>query len=273
MEDLKAIIRKTINQYIEKRNKVLIDNGINENTYNNRLLLYEGLITSLNLDKMLPLLKRQGFDNAEYADKNFKGSTCIRVIANEENISKLEQICRITGWQIAIMKKNTNSDYTVILTRKFGDDADELVYQQYNGLLFHLTPAYKTKSILAKGITPRSKSKVEKHKDRVYLSLTNEYLSSLAKEMIQFNDWSKEDIRKGEFKFSIIVVMLNKLDKENDIYPKFFVDPMSPNSVYTHDNIIPKTFVSVEKLIVKTIDNNLPQNQRFNPNNLKVIQL
>lgn len=269
---LKTIIAKTIDEYVEKRRKILIDNGINENTYNNRLLLYEGLITSLNTDNMLPLLKRHGFNNVEYADKGFKGSICIRVITSENNIPKLEQICRITGWQIAITRKNTNSDYKFILTRKFGDDADELVYEQCNGLLFHLTPYYKTKPILAKGITPKSNSKMEQHKDRVYLSLSEKYLSSLAKEMVEFNDWPKEDIEKGEFKFSIFVVMLNHLDKEHDIFPKFFIDPMAPNSVYTHNNITPNTFVGIEKLAVKTIDNTLPKNLRLNPNNLIIVK-
>ena len=272
MDNLKNIIIQTIDEYIEKRRRVLIDNGINENTYNNRLLLYEGLITSLNVEKMLPLLKRKGFDNAEYVDKGFQGSTCIRVITSEDNISKLEQICRITGWQIAITRKSINNDYKIILTRKFGDDADELVYEECNGLLFHLTPYYKTKPILAKGITPKANSKMEQHKERVYFSLSEKYLSSLAKEMVQFNNWSKDEIENGEFKFSIFVVMLNKLDKENDIFPKFFIDPMAPNSVYTHDNIIPNTFVKVKKLTVKTIDNTLPKNIRFNPNNLKIVQ-
>lgn len=249
MTEIKTLIEDNINKILEERKKILEKYKLNESTYINRIILYEGLLFSATPQKFLNILKRYGFENVEFCDKGIDGGLCVMSKVNKNQFSILNQICNVCGWKIAMQFKR-DGDYRCIFMRKFGDDADNLVYNDCQGLLFHITPLTKLAKIKTQGLTPKAYNKNENHEDRIYLTYDRNYAVTLAKQLIQYNKWDRKSIQNNEYPFGIVVIMLNRLNNDHDVKPKFFIDPNSPNSVYTHNNIPPKAIVTIEKIKV-----------------------
>lgn len=262
--NLSKFVHEKLQQKLKEQEQLLKEFNINSATHANRILLYEGLLISANPEQFVRILKKKGL-NAEISDQNRIDSIHVLIHKDEGfNSSTLKQLCTVCGWQIAV-----ESDNQIVCSRKFGDDADDIVYNQNNGLLAHIAPTQSFSKIRTKGLTPRHQNKNENHGDRVYCLTNMGAVYELAYSFIPHYMWTQDQIDNNTFKFVMLILDLSKLDKEKSVIPKFFIDPKARYSVYTHNNVPPQCIVNAIEITMQLFQS---YSERFNKDNVKITE-
>ena len=212
--------------------------NINEETYNNRVLLYEGLIKSCSADELVNILHKYGFKTAQVSNKLGLKEEVVTINDIEEIDSlQLKTILKICGWQFGQTGKNAITKKPIyILTQKFGNDVDDLVYKKCKGSIIHISPKIYDKKIMKNGLIPKSFNKIEKYEDRVYCLTNAIEVEPLAIQMLPHIKPTSKERNNDIYEISVWLVDLNKLGG-HEVVPKFFADPIAKNSVYTKNNI------------------------------------
>ena len=109
-------------------------------------------------------------------------------------------------------------------------------------ILYHLSSAYNTESILKKGLIPRSYEKMTQYPDRVYVLLSIDRIKDLIYGMIE-NEFPLYDIYAGNIKapqFAGIDKFVNLFEIDTSKLRKgikFFKDPDMPTGAWTYTHI------------------------------------
>jgi hypothetical protein len=146
---------------------------------------------------------------------------------------------------ISGMKKITQYDENYLLNNKKYINIVEIIYESKFDLevkipnkLYHLSIQEFKNKIFKNGIIPKSKSKLSKHLDRIYVTDNIEYCKLLIPKMIFHYELSKTQKSKINTKWVIYQIDTNDLDI------KLYKDPNYENGYYVIDNI-PKDNIKI----------------------------
>ena len=126
---------------------------------------------------------------------------------------------------------------------------DKEVKDIKQNLLIHLIPDIYWKHVKLKGLTPKTKSKISTHPERIYFllpPLSNDDLEEIA---ITLYNTASQGEKKYIEKYYVLYIDINEL-KDNT---KFYEDPnffMGSGAVWTYKNIPPKYIELGEEIIV-----------------------
>jgi len=237
---------KNYSKFIELSNKIIISNFNNE-------LLTEGLIRSVDYDFLIKKLKDLFYKYGK-SIRIYENVTPIlmKIVKNSFNKKLYDEflsLLRICGYSISYHYYDFDNSPIIgepSVVDIFSDNYEYMYLnlikkfdiENYGGVpeyLYHVTDKKNVEKILEIGLVPRSKNKIEKHPDRIYLTDSLEGANDF-KEMIQFR-----------FSDNIVILKINsKLLKSIKLYydPTFFENEKSfeeseYKAFYTYDNITP----------------------------------
>lgn len=187
-------------------------------------LLYEGLILSYDIDILSDRLKSIGVDILNINKQNY--TTRIYATIPPDKQQQTQQLLIQCGWY----NISPSSDIATIVP-KFGELANDYVYETNKGILYHVTPKYYSDKVMAQGLVPKSKHKIDRSQDLVHLLTDKNECISLS-----YSLSSTTSIHPREY--SLFKIDLNKLHKDH-LKPLFYFDPQYTNGVVTLENIPP----------------------------------
>ena len=227
--------------------------------------IYEGLIKTVDIDKATEIITKQfgnlpgidivnsdkeikvGFE-PQYVDD--KISRYINYQSYDQNISKLLQLANNLGYFPSVfayekynkteVEKYSNSKLRQIMDEiepdflvfNFEKKYDEVV--EAPKFVYHITDEKYLNKIKSIGLTPKTKSKLASHPERIYVALDKEDALGLWKRMKMFIP--KE---KG------ILLTINT----EGLTDTFYNDPNFQNrGVYTYNNVPPQNIINIEPI-------------------------
>lgn len=222
-------------------------------------LLYEGLITSYPINKIIKHLNHKGYKIYSYdKDMNiFK----VLIYHNSENdlkrqLTKLSQSATVFGWVISkyasgIIYEPTLQSYLLAidnLSINYTYLTFEAIYdielKQIPNNLYHLTPKENGDKILKYGLTPKYQEKREYHPDRIYFF--DKYDENM---LIQLATQLKNADKNSKYK-SGIYYLLNISNPQHKIPGlRLFKDPhYLDKGVYTLQAIDPTIIKKLKEI-------------------------
>ncbi|MCQ2190654.1 MAG: hypothetical protein MJY63_03310 [Paludibacteraceae bacterium] len=187
-------------------------------------ILYEGLIKSYEYEILCDRIVELGGEIINIDNSN----TTLRIYTNIPSNSEddFQHLLLQCGWYVL----SQIGDITIV-TPKFGTDANDLVYNQYNGILYHTTPICNEISILGQGLIPKSGKKIDNSQDLVHFFFSKEDCFAMAPSLCSSN-------KPQQKRYTLFKIDLSKLYKGN-VKPNFFHDPQHPDGIVTKENIPP----------------------------------
>ena len=191
----------------------------------------EGLIMTHSVDKVTYRLQTYGQDKYQVFSKD-SGVVVVRFKTFDRNIDVLVKYMNNMGYYLSAYLKNGN-----LLKNYVGDDYEglrfepkfDLEYDFHERYMYHVTDESNLAKILKIGLTPRTKTKVTNHPERIYLALSEESLEEIEEMFVDFSFMSNP-IRL-------------KIDTSG-LYNKYLIDTQFVGGVYTLHNI-PPTHIEV----------------------------
>ena len=108
--------------------------------------------------------------------------------------------------------------------------------------LYHLSIKEYQSKILKSGLSPKEKSKLTNHPDRIYLCANIDDCKSLINKMRIHHemerDYNMYSLSKRKWKMDISPVIF-EIDNSNDFIKNLYRDPNYSNGYFTIDNISP----------------------------------
>jgi len=214
------------------------------------LLINEGLIKSVSTNTILNMLTKLFNDDVKIKfDENN-----ITITDNNQQIKKVADkffnLLNVAGWYINYYYLN-NIDYNnplnisnfhgleydvilINLVKKFDIEKKDGIPE----ILYHVTFEENLEKIEKLGLVPKSKSKIEYHKKRIYIMDDYDEAQNFA------------DILEYDYNRDIAVLEINtKLLKRIRLYydPTYYVgtDNIEFNAFYTYDNIPPHAIINL----------------------------
>lgn len=187
-------------------------------------LLYEGLIKSYEYETLCERIVQIGGQilNIDNSNSTLRIFTIIPS-NSEEQFQRLLLQC---GWYAL-----SQIGDIIVVTPKFGTDANELVYNHHNGILYHTTPIRNENSILGKGLIPKSGRKIDNSQDLAHFFFSKEDCIAIAPSLCSLD-------RQQQRQYTLFKIDLSKLYKGN-VKPNFFHDPQHSDGIVTKENIPP----------------------------------
>lgn len=228
--------------------------------------IYEGLIKTINIDKATEIITKQ-FGNLPGADivnsnkeiitgfePQYLDSKTAKYTNNQTydpNISKLIQLANNLGYfpSVFIYEKNNETKVEKYSSTKLRQIMDEIepdflafaFEKKYDEvvttpkLVYHITDKKYLDKIKSIGLTPKTKSKLASHPERIYVSLNKDEALGL---------WKKMKVFIPKEQGILLTIDTNKLDNV------FYNDPNFMNrGVYTYNNISPQSITNIEPII------------------------
>lgn len=196
--------------------------------------LYEALNYSYDPNKFVKKL----YDNNNVAyiqfgyDEYGEFPDQLYVYCYQEDLDNLKEICEFFGYYIATYYTE-NSKICYIIESKFGiTEMSEQIYNDFNGICYHITDIKNLEKIKKIGLYTKSKSKKVFHPERIYLAsgFNND---TDAKNIL--NDLANELYPNSHF----IILKINL--KKNNFKCKLMMDhAYMPYGIFTYENINPK---------------------------------
>lgn len=185
---------------------------------NRKIIFSSNNISSIELDKLLVLINNLGW----YPSRYYEG-----YILNDQQIFNREKYLTLI--------ENTKSIVNLIFEAKYDVQLDEL---NIPNILYHIAPLKYKPKILKIGLVPKSKEKIGKHKDRIYLSLNMDGIHQLV---------NSDKFYPNETEFVVYSVDMKKYLIRQSI--KVFEDPMFLGfAVYIYENIPPQYLIIAGEL-------------------------
>lgn len=163
-------------------------------------------------------------------DNNEQVKDCLYVyLYNLDELNDIKKFCQLYGYYIVDNPYKEGSKYVLIIEATYGYTCkNNEVYNENNGILYHITSVSHVKKIMKIGLIPKHLDKRVSHPGRIYFSL-NDNIQELYKLGRQLYP------RK---RFMILKIDLNKMPYK--VKPKFYLDPAYMQyGVFTCENISP----------------------------------
>lgn len=141
--------------------------------------------------------------------------------------------------------KNSKYVFDIRYEAKFDFDLNN----KDNNIFYHLTPDLYYKKIQLFGLTPKNKSKLSNHPERIYLlnSTTDENYENISYELYQSLEGTPQ--YRMIHDFYLLEIDFNKMDKT----PKIYIDPnfhIANGGVWIYENIPPVCINVINKFNV-----------------------
>ncbi|MBQ0016274.1 MAG: hypothetical protein KBT04_04770 [Bacteroidales bacterium] len=180
------------------------------------------MIHSYDVDVLKDRLVQLGVQVLKVDTSNETPRICAMIA--EENRQQVSQLLTQCGWYDI----QPNESISMIVP-KFGKDAQELVYNTHNGILYHTTRLSNCDRIYDQGLVSRSGNKIDYSQDLFHFLFSPNECVDLAYSLSM-------ETKDHPLEFALYKIDLNKI-KRDTIKPKFFFDPQYPQSVVTLDNV------------------------------------
>lgn len=219
--------------------------------------LYEGLIKSYHPSQLMRSIEQIDPNVKSRFNRHNPGVMNITINPSKTNTATVNQIIHkievcgwfpaIAGFQVGdqdpvfskdinkivseldwIAKQAVSSTLVISIEAKYGYDVTEDILKRYE-FLYHVTPTHAVPKIMKIGLTPKTRSKLANHPDRIYLALTRpdiEHLIPQFQKATGIKEWTTLQIDISFLK--------------NSGQGRLFEDPaFSEGGVYTLANINP----------------------------------
>jgi len=207
------------------------------------LNLKEGLTKTTNIGKTIELLKK--FSDNTVDIERIKNT--FEVTFLEKNIDFLNKFLRNVnnlGWFPSYIitptykgrwEENKYNQHMSVI--KFESKFDEEIVENIPPILYHTTPTQNVNKILKIGLTPKSRSKLSYHPDRVFLGKSIEGLEKIIPHM---------SFLSGNKSYTILKITPNMIPGD---YLRLYTDPNYPKEgFYTLNNIPPQAISKVKEI-------------------------
>jgi hypothetical protein len=204
------------------------------------LNLKEGLIKTTNMHKAISILQKKFDFGFEY----IKEANAFAVVFHNIPEYKLKDFINYAnnlGWFPSYMKTDNYKGkwnvkaYNTIITKVFFEAKfDEELVDKIPEVLYHITPSINTDKILKIGLSPKSRSKVAYHPERVYLGISEDSVQKLSHRMYQIT---------GSRKWTILKINTDLIPGG---YFRLYKDSNYANKGFYTQNNIPPT--AIEKI-------------------------
>lgn len=234
-------------------------NKYSEFILNETLKTHDIDITLSNVNKELSLMRIYNFEILKHENNTFsiKLNNFTYIFNIKTYIDYINSlIIDRHGWFPSIMNvkylsgviKNFPYDEDFLINTVQYLDSVEITYEAKYDLnindipkkLYHLSIQEYENDILKKGLIPKSKSKLSKHLDRIYLTSNLSDCYNLINKMTLFYKIKITPKNKINFKWIIFEI------DNDDLNINFYKDPNS-NGYYIIDNISPKNIKIIDK--------------------------
>lgn len=163
-------------------------------------------------------------------------------------ITSIHKLSKKSKYSFENLMRNHDVYDNIIISfeSKFGD-----IEPVIPDKLYHLTIKEYEQKILKYGLTPRSKSKLTSHTDRIFLCKTISDCELLSPQMkIYYNSEKDNNIYiNGNKKYKKDTnLLILEIDNKDNVIKKLYKDPNYINGYYTLDNIPPK-YIKVVKYL------------------------
>lgn len=227
--------------------------------------IYEGLIKTIDIDKATEIISKQFGDlpGADIVNSNkeikvgfepqypdYKTSRYTNSQTYDSNISKLIQLANNLGYfpSVFVYEKHNKTEVEKYSSTKLRQIMDEIepdflafaFEKKYDEvintpkLVYHITDAKYLDKIKSIGLTPKTKSKLASHPERIYVSLDKKDALNL---------WKKMKVFIPKEKGILLTIDTEKLNNT------FYNDPNFQNKgVYTYNNILPQSIINIEPI-------------------------
>lgn len=195
--------------------------------------LYESLKTH-NIEEFAAKLEKQVGTSLSDMFIDYEGETPIMDVLfvylyDLSKLKDIKQLCILYGYYIAKQYKE-GTRYILIIETTYGyTDKTDYVYNECNGILYHITANKYVPKILKIGLAPKHLNKQCFHPARIYFSGSDASKKSLI-------NLGKQLHPNGNF--TILKIDLSKMPKKTKL--KFYMDPAYAKvGVFTCENISP----------------------------------
>lgn len=175
------------------------------------------------------------YNNIEIKFTNIK-KQAFNIISpiNLSTDTKFKYMLEIFGFYITTIK-NIDNKFIIVICPRYTKDANELVYQQNHGKLYHFTACENAKEIKKIGLRCK-KSKYREFPERVYLYASDKHLNKIP----NIENFIKKVTSPFDRKHNELYVYridLNKLKSKT--YINLYTDDQmeEENAVFTYNNI------------------------------------
>lgn len=163
----------------------------------------------------------------------------LSIIADDDSDKVLiEQLCQFYGYYITTSEYNAEKLYIYIIEATYGyKDVTDKVYNEFNGIVYHITTISHIHKIKQIGLIPKHLDKKVTHPGRIYFT-TDSNIQSLYS--------LGQQLYKKRYRWCILKVDLNKMPNNTKL--KFYVDPAYEKfGVFTCENIGPQCISIMNK--------------------------
>lgn len=258
-KDLEKIVKEAIRRYIEflsTKNDVQQPNEIpdmsdlvknisyaNKDFVDGNEDLSEGLIHTYDIKKVKKIICRkfnllpQQFLIDTRTDNGTLIELPVIILSNNTPgniVGDIKHMMGTCGYFEATDPIQRAGFFGLVFEPHFSKDISEEIREKYN-FLYHATPSIYVQKILKIGLVPKNKNTLFFYPSRIYCMRGN----NLSEDQIQIiNNIQRERAKTAKTddnSYTILVIDVSFLPR--DI--KFFVDPMAPDAILTHNNIPP----------------------------------
>ena len=231
-------------------------------------ILNEFITKTIDINKTVEELKNR-FSKKFYSVKKDNGDVIIsfenglKGIVNSqfENIDEINKFMDSFGWFSAKVNGFNFNEKTLETKKQTADD----IHIRYEGKFdtqitpsekyyYHLSPDISWSQIKSNGLTPKSKSKLSYHPERVYLIKkhdSDEFID-MAKKLFSYVNYKTKEYIRDYYVLKIDVEALIKSGRD-----KFYKDPNYMLGIWTYENIPPSY---VEKIATIEVNPNQDKN-------------
>lgn len=196
------------------------------NQYQN--FLYESLSYSYDIHLLKNKLY-QKYNSVRYIEIDI--DTLYVYAYDDSEKDTIEKLCDFYGYFIAKCAYENKNNYVYIIETTYGlTELTDYIYNEYNGILYHITNTKSVNKILKQGLCTKARNKQAKHPERIYFTFNNDMgnLSTLGKELYPDRNYAilKVDLNKNighKCKFFI--------DAAYHTYGVWTCDMISPNCI------------------------------------------
>lgn len=243
--------------------------GFTETQANYYSYIFEGLIYTWSYNNFMHIFNNK-FKTIEYILEPLKNNYVNNINpllqlllykADYDNFkNNIFNFIQLAGYFISKTEKLTQENtevYLLIIEPKYIVNASEFIYEQCNGILYHLCPLKIYKKIISQGLITKSHNKISNHPDRVYMFRSDRLnpdndmqLKQQINSLFKNNDNTyrvNDNLLNNNHKLDIALLKID-LKQYSKLKYILFYDPNHRDAVFSNESISPNC-ITLYKII------------------------